>query len=203
MGLPEVIQAQRAQLRLSQTQLAQRVGVRQATISEWESGKSAPSAMNLVTMAHVFGMTVADLHALIQRDDHPMVIRESPPALPPDWLARRVDDAVLELARSGATNEQARYIREQLQSEATLRFILRNDDGTTRSPLEQRDHLELLIEGMSFWVERSAAIRAGQSAESGRPAVVEDEPIPAPRGKTHGEAVKDFEKSNEKKPKRA
>lgn len=82
----------------------------------------------------------------------------------PEWLRRRIDDAALELVRAGATNEQARYIREQLQSDATRRYVLRDDDGALRTDVDQRHHLDLLIESFGFWIERSAGVPAASHA---------------------------------------
>ena len=43
---PEAVQRLRASLRLSQTELAARIGTRQQTISEWETGTRAPRRMS-------------------------------------------------------------------------------------------------------------------------------------------------------------
>ncbi|MFH0988492.1 MAG: helix-turn-helix transcriptional regulator [bacterium] len=42
---PERILSLREELELTQIEFAERVGVRQATISNWETGKKAPSPM--------------------------------------------------------------------------------------------------------------------------------------------------------------
>ena len=44
--LPEDVQRLRASLGLSQAELAERVGTRQQTISEWETGTRAPRRMS-------------------------------------------------------------------------------------------------------------------------------------------------------------
>jgi transcriptional regulator with XRE-family HTH domain len=81
----------------------------------------------------------------------------------PDWLDLRIENTVLEFARAGATNEQARYIRDVLRSDATLRFVLRNDDGSPRSARQQDEHVRDLVEGFRFWVERSKLTREGET----------------------------------------
>ena len=43
---PEALQRLRASLSLSQTELAARIGTRQQTISEWETGARAPRRMS-------------------------------------------------------------------------------------------------------------------------------------------------------------
>jgi transcriptional regulator with XRE-family HTH domain len=43
---PQAVQRLRARLRLSQAELAARVGTRQQTISEWETGTRAPRRMS-------------------------------------------------------------------------------------------------------------------------------------------------------------
>lgn len=93
----------------------------------------------------------------------------------PEWLGLRIEDTVLELARAGATNEQGRYIREILGSDATLRFVLRNDDGTPRRAAQQEDRIRDLIEGLHAWIERSAMIRA---AENGTVGTINPPPTP-------------------------
>lgn len=49
------------QQQISQTELAQRVGVSQPTVWGWLSGKSLPAATTLKKLAVVTGMTVDEL----------------------------------------------------------------------------------------------------------------------------------------------
>ena len=51
----------RVQADLTQTELAQRLGVRQSTVSQWENGISIPSAMRFVQLANVLDVPVSDL----------------------------------------------------------------------------------------------------------------------------------------------
>ena len=51
----------RKQLGLSQEKLAKLVGVKQATVSQWESGISQPSLRSVRKIAHVFQCTIDEL----------------------------------------------------------------------------------------------------------------------------------------------
>jgi transcriptional regulator with XRE-family HTH domain len=179
MGLPEIIQAHRGRLRLSQSELAQRVGVRQATVSEWESGKSAPGAVKLVALADVFGVDTAELRAAATQ-----VAREPMPAVygHPDWLDRRIDDTLFEMAQAGATKERARYITDVLRSDATLKLILRREDGSPRPQPEQERELDDLIQLMWMWIEHPAPPGVVGAIQPNLPGGAPLEPIiPAPR----------------------
>lgn len=51
----------REQRKLSQKELAQRLGVSPAAISHWETGRRIPDANDLVAMAKALGCKVDDL----------------------------------------------------------------------------------------------------------------------------------------------
>ena len=51
-------------LRLSQVQLALRLGVSQGTVARWESGVRVPQAGNLIKMANILGCGVDALLGL-------------------------------------------------------------------------------------------------------------------------------------------
>jgi transcriptional regulator with XRE-family HTH domain len=156
MDLAELIQQHRGRLRLSQAELAQRVGVRQATVSEWESGKSAPGAVKLATLADVFGVPLSELRAAKSGDL--IFARQTDTGVSriPEWLENRAVALDRELAKAGVVDSQLNYIQEILRSPATLKFVLRNDDGSPRPAAEQQQQLELFIDGMRFWLARSA-----------------------------------------------
>jgi transcriptional regulator with XRE-family HTH domain len=155
--------------------VAQQLGMKNVTqISQWESDRYVPNAKRLGQLAMVLGTTA---EWLLSGNGKPPVsastVRERASAyslLPPipDWLDRKIDNTMLELARAGASNEQARYIRDVLRSEATLRFVLRDDDGVPRSLEEQERQVHDLIVGMRFWVERSQLV-AGAIAPPATP----------------------------------
>ena len=46
---------------LRQYELADRMGVKQASVSAWESGAAMPSAANLLKLADIFGCTVDEI----------------------------------------------------------------------------------------------------------------------------------------------
>ena len=61
MSLTTRIREDRLRDRMSQEELAQRVGVRRETIGNLENGKYNPSLKLAMDIAHVFGCTVEDL----------------------------------------------------------------------------------------------------------------------------------------------
>lgn len=46
---------------LTQGALAKRIGVKQPTVSAWESGKTSPSVQTLVDLSRVLGVDLAEL----------------------------------------------------------------------------------------------------------------------------------------------
>lgn len=52
------MRAERVRKGLTQTELANTLGVTQLTVSRWESGECEPSAKSLVNMASLYGCTV-------------------------------------------------------------------------------------------------------------------------------------------------
>lgn len=61
MKLKTRIRELRARDRLSQEELAQKVGVRRETIGNLENGRYNPSLKLAMDIAHVFGCTVEDI----------------------------------------------------------------------------------------------------------------------------------------------
>lgn len=61
MEIGTQIKKYRADLRLSQDELAEKVYVSRQTVSNWETGKSYPDVNSLVLMSEVFGVTVDEL----------------------------------------------------------------------------------------------------------------------------------------------
>jgi transcriptional regulator with XRE-family HTH domain len=149
---------------LTQADLAIAVGRDVQTISRWERGERQPKAAD-VDRVHDYLRHYMNEHGIglgrtVSRGTG-RVAEASPRPQAPSWLDRFIDDTMLGLARAGATNEQARYIRDVLRSDETLRFVLRNDDGTPRELAAQESQIRDLVEGFRFWVERSRVIAGG------------------------------------------
>lgn len=114
MGLAEAIKAHRGRLRWSQIELGDHVGVRQATISDWESGKAVPSAANLSALADAFGVAVAELEATADGVPFPF-------AAPPE-IHERILNFERDAARMGATNHELNHIAHVLRTPGGSRF---------------------------------------------------------------------------------
>jgi len=61
MTLGEKIKMYRSQNGLSQEKIAELVGVSRQAVTKWESGQSAPSTANLITLAEIFKISMDDL----------------------------------------------------------------------------------------------------------------------------------------------
>lgn len=55
------IEYQRKKAKLTQQELAQRMGVSQANVSQWETGAAFPTADKLPELAKVLGCTIDEL----------------------------------------------------------------------------------------------------------------------------------------------
>ena len=62
------IRVERAILRMTQQQLAERIGVTRQTINAIEAGKYVPSTVLALKMAAVFGKSVNDVSMLDEND---------------------------------------------------------------------------------------------------------------------------------------
>lgn len=63
MALSDNIKARRMALKLSQEYVAEQLGISRQAVAKWEAGKSEPTAANLVKLAALFEMSVAELVA--------------------------------------------------------------------------------------------------------------------------------------------
>ena len=61
MSLAKVIKARRVHMRMSQADLAQRVGVSRAAVGQWENGVTAPTRRHAPAVADALGLDVKDL----------------------------------------------------------------------------------------------------------------------------------------------
>lgn len=55
------IRQYREKKELSQKQLAEKLGVNQNTVSQWETGRSSPPVDKLIIMSDLFGCTIDEL----------------------------------------------------------------------------------------------------------------------------------------------
>ena len=55
------IRSLREAVGMKQYELAARMGVKQASVSAWESGISTPTVQNLTKLADIFGVTVDEV----------------------------------------------------------------------------------------------------------------------------------------------
>jgi transcriptional regulator with XRE-family HTH domain len=62
MKINELIKAARIEQNITQKQLAEKINVRQATITEFETGKHALGSDKLEAIMNVFGLTISKLH---------------------------------------------------------------------------------------------------------------------------------------------
>jgi len=59
----ETIEKARLALNISQTELARRIGVHQARISDWEAAKCLPDTPSLLKLATALNLSILDLSA--------------------------------------------------------------------------------------------------------------------------------------------
>lgn len=78
MTLGERIRSRREKLKLSQEYVAEQVGVSRQAVSKWETGQSEPAADNLVRLAQVFEISLAELVGADKNDE-----AETGPQKPP------------------------------------------------------------------------------------------------------------------------
>ena len=81
MNLGEKIFTARKKAGLSQTDLADAVGVSRQSVSKWETGESAPEAGNLLLIAKALNVTT---DWLLSEDDEPAPLQDTAP----DWVDR-------------------------------------------------------------------------------------------------------------------
>lgn len=86
MKLNEKIAYYRREKKLSQEELAARVGVSRQAVSKWELGEAAPDINKLLALSKAFGVTTD--HLLNENEEPersaPPIREDAPPAPPPD-----------------------------------------------------------------------------------------------------------------------
>ena len=68
-NLGKFIAKRRKFMRLTQEELAQRIGVSKSAIAKWETDGGLPERDNLRKLSEVLNVSVDDLHRIINRDD--------------------------------------------------------------------------------------------------------------------------------------
>jgi transcriptional regulator with XRE-family HTH domain len=170
------LKAERENAEVGQEALARAMGVSVKTVQRIEAAAA-------VTPRNADGYRAAIRRASESPDSvvsrGTIAVAEPTPsyAAIPRWAEVRIEDAIFDMARAGATNEQARYVREILRSDVVLRFVFRREDGGPRPTREQERHLDDVIEGMRFMVDRSAGIDEAEKHLAG-----DIQPPPTPGG---------------------
>ena len=75
---------------LTQKELAEMVGVKNTTVSVWESGSSAPDAETIFALADIFGVSISDIYGQDANKEVPLSQR----------IARAYDRADLPVKRT-------------------------------------------------------------------------------------------------------
>ncbi|MCR5426026.1 MAG: helix-turn-helix domain-containing protein [Lachnospiraceae bacterium] len=69
--LGRFIAQQRKILRLTQEELAERICVSKSAVAKWETDGGLPDRDNLKRIAQILGVSVDDLHRIIEQEDVP------------------------------------------------------------------------------------------------------------------------------------
>ena len=88
MPLGETIKNRRQKVKLSQEQLAERLGVSRQAVSKWETGQSEPTADNLVRLAEVFETSLAELVGAGKNGGEETGAQTSPASQKPNLILR-------------------------------------------------------------------------------------------------------------------
>lgn len=157
--LADHIQRHRARLRLSQAELAKRVGVRQATVSDWESRKAIPTPANVAAMAEAFGISAEELRGggTVRVAAPAAEYRARPPELP-----RQLELLALEFEREMVSADVdagfKRYARARLRDPELLELY---SGGYVEGPMtadEQLADYESLIRELRARLKRRLAL---------------------------------------------
>jgi transcriptional regulator with XRE-family HTH domain len=139
---------------LSQEEVAERLGMSTASVSRKERGDQPVTARDVEAMESVRNRIAHEPTRLGTVSRGTWTVGEAKIAYgPPDWMERRIDDTLHDMAQAGATKERARYIKDVLRSSATLKVVLQRDDGSPRSQADQEQQLDDLLQLMWLWVQ--------------------------------------------------
>ena len=68
-SLGHFISARRKYMRLTQEELAKKIGVSKSAIAKWETDGGLPDRDNLKRLSEVINVSMDDLHRIIERED--------------------------------------------------------------------------------------------------------------------------------------
>ena len=60
----------RERKKISQKSIAELIGVTQSAVSQWESGKTTPTAQNIIDLARILDCTTDDILIAKKEDNH-------------------------------------------------------------------------------------------------------------------------------------
>jgi len=69
MSLGKYISGKRKHMRLTQEELAERIGVSKSAVAKWENDGGLPDRENLKILAGALSVTVDELHRVIDNED--------------------------------------------------------------------------------------------------------------------------------------
>ena len=119
--LSETLKTLRKHNYMNQTEFARKLGVAQATVSQWEHGLTRPNSEQLKSISNTFGVSIDDLLA---GDSATKTPAEAPKTSEARILAKDVD----KLPR--AQREQALNVVRAMFAEYSDYFNRENGDGT-------------------------------------------------------------------------
>jgi len=79
MNLSKNIKHKRQELKLSQEYVADKLGVSRQAVSKWETGRSEPTANNLVELAALFEISLSELVDPVQYAAKPEILQRKAP----------------------------------------------------------------------------------------------------------------------------
>lgn len=147
-----ILRAEREAIGVGQEAVARHMGVSVKTVQRLEAATAVKPA-SVIGYRGALALASTGPDNVVSRGTNAGLLQGQ--ADIPRWAQERIEDAILDMARAGMTNEQAREIRKVLQhvlqADVVLRHVFRG-----RSIAAQQAHLEDIIESMRFLVERLA-----------------------------------------------
>jgi transcriptional regulator with XRE-family HTH domain len=122
------VAALRAQLGLSQSEFARRLGVNQTTVSRWESGRQVPGKSILIRLRELsydlnFSRGLSPEIALVEHSPFPMAI------ISQEWEVVAVSDPLLQQENAERAGLQAEGGRKRSSADMEQAFSILRDKG--------------------------------------------------------------------------